>query len=269
MNKKIVIGNWKLHLNVPESTILIEKLKKELKGTKKVEVVVCPSFIDIYPASIELGKGNIALGAQDLFYESEGAFTGEVSPYALSHFVKYSIIGHSERRIYFNETDKTVAKKAEAAFANDILPIICVGETLHENRDGLSKVVVMNQVETALSHLTSEEVGQCVIAYEPVWAISTSGGLECKPADAEKMICNIRNLVKALYGENAAESVRVIYGGSVNSTTVKPFAKLDKIDGFLVGSASVDPKEFSLVVKEVEATVKEPKVTKAKVKAKK
>lgn len=257
MRKKMVIGNWKLHLSVVESTILIEKLKKELAKVKKVEVVICPSFIDIYPASKELEKTNLTLGAQNMFYEVEGAYTGEVSPHALSHFVKYAILGHSERRRHFGETDKIVARKAEAAFANDLIPIICVGETLHENREGLSKVVVMNQVEAALSHLTSEEVAQTVIAYEPVWAIGT--GEVCKPDIAEKMIVNIRNLVKAIYGEKSAEAVRILYGGSVNSETIVSFAKSEKIDGYLVGSASVDHKEFLEIAKTVEAGVKEPK----------
>lgn len=249
-----MIGNWKLHLSVPESTVLIEKLKKELAKVTKTDIVICPSFIDIYPASKEVQGTNIELGAQNMFYEDEGAFTGEVSPHVLSHFVKYVILGHSERRTLFHETDKMVARKAEAAFSHDISPIICVGETLHENRDGLSKVVVMNQVEAALSHLTSEEVANSIIAYEPIWAIGT--GEVCKVGDAEKMITNIRNLVKALYGNETAEKVRLVYGGSVNPDTIKQFAKSTKIDGYLVGGASVVPKDFAAIVKEVNANVK-------------
>jgi triosephosphate isomerase len=266
MRKRIVIGNWKLHLTIPEATVLIEKLKKELKTVKNTEIVVCPNFLDIYPASKEVQNSNISLGAQDVFYEEQGAYTGEVSPVALSHFVKYVIVGHSERRIHFGETDKVVARKAEAAFANGIIPIICVGETLHENQDGLSRVVVMNQVETGVSHLTAEEVGQCVIAYEPVWAIGT--GKVCKPADAEKMITNIRNLIKAIYGEKASEAVRIVYGGSVNDETVGKFASSKKIDGFLVGSASVDDERFSAIVNEVEKSAPEVKTEKKTVKAK-
>lgn len=264
MRKKIVVGNWKLHLSVIESTVLIEKIKKELAKIKNTDVVICPSFIDIYPASKELENSNILLGAQNMFYEVEGAYTGEVSPHALSHFAKYVILGHSERRRHFGETDKVVAKKAEAAFANDILPIICVGETLHENRDGLSKVVVMNQVEAALSHLTREEVAKTIIAYEPVWAIGT--GEVCKKDDAEKMILNIRNLVKALYGEKTSDEVRILYGGSINAQTIDNFAKSDKIDGYLVGSASVDHHEFSEIVKVVDLNTKVEKNAKKPVK---
>lgn len=254
MKTKIVVGNWKLHLSVPESTVYIEKLKKALKGIKKTEIVICPSFLDIYPASKELQGTNIALGAQNMFYEEEGAYTGEISPMALSHFVKYVILGHSERRMLFGETDKNVARKAEAAFANAILPIICVGETLHENQDGLSKVVVMNQVETGVSHMTSEEIAKSIIAYEPVWAIGT--GRVCKPEEADKMALNIRNLIKAMYGEKAATGLRVLYGGSVDDKTVKGFLKTKNVDGFLVGSASVNGEKFVNILKEVEDSAK-------------
>lgn len=249
MNKKMVVGNWKMNLTVPESTVLIEKLKKELAKVKNTEVVICPSYLDIYPASKELAESNLMLGAQDLFYEEEGAYTGEVSPVALSHFVKYAIVGHSERRRHFGETDKIVAKKAAAAVAHDIIPIICVGETLHEKEDGLSKVVVMSQLETALSHLTAAEIEEIVIAYEPIWAISTSGAIECKPEYAEKMAKNIRVLIKALYGEKTSEKVRVIFGGNVSDENTAELTKLNDIDGVLVGAASLDHSKFSQIVK--------------------
>jgi triosephosphate isomerase len=245
MNRKMVVGNWKMNLTVPESTILIEKLKKELAGAKHVDVVICPSYLDIYPASKELAGSNVSLGAQDVFYEEEGAFTGEVSPVALSHFVKYAIVGHSERRRHFGENDKTVARKAAAAVAHDITPIICVGETLHEKEDGLSKVVVMSQLETALSHLTASEIEEAVIAYEPVWAIGT--GHICKPADAEKMGGHIRVLVKALYGDKASQKSHVLYGGSVTEENAASFAKLKNIDGVLVGGASLDHARFAAI----------------------
>lgn len=249
MNKKLVVGNWKMNLTVPESTVLIEKLKKVLAREKHVDVVICPGFLDIYPASKELADSNVALGAQDVYFEEEGAYTGEVSPVALSHFVKYAIVGHSERRKHFGETDKIVAKKAAAAVAHDITPIICVGETLHEKEDGLGKVVVMSQLETALSHLTASEIAETVVAYEPVWAISTSGAIVCKPDYAEKMAGHIRVLVKALYGEKASESLRVLYGGNVNDENTADFAKLTSIDGVLVGAASLDHSKFSQIVK--------------------
>jgi triosephosphate isomerase len=259
MNKKLVVGNWKMNLTVPESTVLIEKLKKEVAKLKHVDVAVCPSFLDIYPASKEVANSNLLLGAQDVFYEEEGAYTGAVSPVALAHFVKYVIVGHSERRKHFGETDKIVAKKAAAAVAHDLVPIICVGETLHEKGDGLSKVVVMSQLETALSQLTASEVAETVIAYEPVWAIGT--GHVCSASDAEKMATNIRSLVKALYGEKASLDARVLYGGSVTDENAAEFAKLKLVDGVLVGGASLDHSKFAKVAKEFNV-VAEKKVAK-------
>lgn len=251
MSKKLVVGNWKMNLTVPEGTVLIEKLKKEIAKLKNVEVAVCPGYLDIYPASKEIAGSKLLLGAQDVFYEEEGAYTGEISPVALSHFVKFAIVGHSERRRHFGETDKMVAKKAAAAVAHDILPIICVGETLHEKEDGLGRLVVMSQAETALSHLTASEIAEAVIAYEPVWAIGT--GHVCKPADAEKMASDIRMLVKALYGEEAANGVRILYGGSISDENVADFTKLKQINGVLVGGASLDHEKFSAIAKAFDA----------------
>lgn len=247
MNKKLVVGNWKVHFTVPESTVTIEKLKKELTKVKNVEIVICPGFIDLYPASAELKNTNITLGAQNLFQKEEGAYTGEVSAVSLAHFVDYVIVGHSERRLLFNEGDKVISQKAEVAVAHDLTPIICVGETLHEKEDELSKIVVVNQVEAALSHLTSSEVENIVIAYEPVWAIGT--GHICKVADAEKIVENIRNVTKALYGERAAKGMRILYGGSVDEKNVETFVMSKKIDGVLVGGASLDHKKFVEIVK--------------------
>lgn len=247
MNKKLVVGNWKVHFTVPESTIAIEKLKKELNNIKNVEIVICPGFIDLYPASAELKNTNIILGAQNVFQKEEGAYTGEVSAVSLAHFVDYVIVGHSERRLLFNEGDKAISQKAEVAVAHGLTPIICVGETLHEKEDGLSKIVVVNQVEAALSHLTAYEVEAAVIAYEPVWAIGT--GHLCKVIDAEKIVENIRNVTKALYGEKAAKGMRILYGGSVDEKNVEGFAKSKKIDGVLVGGASLYHKKFAEIVK--------------------
>lgn len=249
MKKKLVVGNWKMNLTVPESTILLERLKKELAKVHNVEVAVCPTFLDIYAASKDLAGSNIEVGAQNLYFEDEGAFTGEISAVQLAHFVKYCIVGHSERRTNFGEDDKDVARKAVAAVSHDIIPIICVGETFHERGDGLSKVVVMSQVETALSLLTASEVSDVVIAYEPVWAISTSGGITCRPSDAEKMAKDIRALVSALYGKEVSENVKILYGGSVNPANAESYAKVKHLDGALVGAASLDHALFAETVK--------------------
>ena len=246
MSKKLVVGNWKVHFTVPESTAILNELIKDLAEVKKIEIVICPSFIDIYPAFEQLTATNITLGAQNVFQKEEGAYTGEVSAVALAHFVKYVIVGHSERRLLFDERDKVIAQKAEVAVAHELIPIICVGETLHEKENGLSKIVVISQVEAALNKLTASEIEKIVIAYEPVWSIGT--GHICKVKEAEIINENIRNVIKALYGEKAAKRIRIIYGGSIDERNVEGFVESTKIDGVLVGGASLDPKKFTEIV---------------------
>lgn len=244
--KKIIIGNWKMNLTVPESTVLTTKLKKEIPGNIKGEVVVCPNFVHLYIGSEELKESKIMLGAQNVA-EDEDSYTGEVSALALKGFVKYVIVGHSERRNQLGENDNSVAKKAEVAVRHNIIPIICVGETLQDREDKLSKVVVLSQLEASCKHLTAEEISESIIAYEPVWAIGT--GHICDYKEAEKMAEDIRGLVRSLYGEKASESVRIIYGGSVTAKSSKDLKKAKNIDGLLVGGASLDHKEFTAIVK--------------------
>jgi triosephosphate isomerase (TIM) len=232
MRRKITIANWKMNLSVPESTILLEKYLHEIKP-ERTEVVVCPSFIDIYSAEKVLQGSPIKIGSQDIFYEDAGSYTGEVSPNQLRGFADYAIVGHSERRINFGETDKIVAKKAATAIRHQIIPIVCVGENLHEKMDGLTKLVVTGQVEASLAELIPTEIEKIVIAYEPVWAIGT--GHTCDPKIAAGVAKNIRNLIKVLYGAKAAERVHIVYGGSLNSKNVKGFLDEDDLDGFLVG----------------------------------
>jgi len=247
--QKIVIANWKMNLNVPQSTVLLEKYLKEI-NPERTEVVVCPSFLDIYSAESILAKTKIKVGAQNVHFEDVGPYTGEVSANQLKGFTQYCICGHSERRHGFSETDKIVAKKAAALVRHGITPIICVGENLHENMDGLTKLVVAGQIEASLSELTGKEISSIIIAYEPVWAIGT--GHVCDPAKAAEVIKNIRNLIKVLHGEKAAEQVRIIYGGSIDEKSVKGFLREEEIDGFLVGGASLSHQAFAEIVTAVE-----------------
>lgn len=249
MRQKIVIANIKMNLSVPETTVLFEKYANEIKPVR-AEVVVCPSYLDIYSAEGIFQKTPIKVGAQDVFYEDQGQFTGEVSPDQLKGFADYVIVGHSERRKNFGETDKIVAKKAAAAVKHQITPIICVGENLHEKMDGLTKLVVAGQVEASLSELTPEEVEKVVIAYEPIWAIGTNH--VCEPAVANTVAGNIRNLIKALYGIRAAERVHIAYGGSLDDKNINGFQDKAEIDGFLVGSSSLDHAKFSKIVAKVD-----------------
>lgn len=256
---KLVVGNWKMNLSVPESTILLEKYAKTLEP-KHTELVICPSFIDIYSANEVLNGTEIGVGAQNVFYEDAGAFTGEVSAHQLKGFAEYAIVGHSERRHLFGEDDKIVAKKAAACVQHKIRPIVCVGERLHEKMDGLTNLVISSQLEASLSNLTPAEVAEAVIAYEPVWAIGT--GHFCEPKKANEVAGKIRNLVKVLYGEKSAEKVRVLYGGSLDEKNVKGFLGCSNIDGFLVGGSSLKQDVFTKIVEEVDGGKSETRKTK-------
>lgn len=246
---KIVIANWKMNLTVPESTVLLEKYKKDI-NPKDTEVVICPSFMDIYSAEKVLQGSNIKVGAQDVYHEDSGAYTGEVSADQLRGFAEYCIVGHSERRNKFGETDKIVSRKAAACIRHEITPIICVGENLHEKMDGLTKLVVTGQTEASLSEMTAEEVAESVIAYEPVWSIGT--GHICDPKKANEVAINIRNLVKVLFGAKTAEKVKIVYGGSVDDKNAKGYMNESDLDGFLIGGASLDYKKFSKIIKIVD-----------------
>jgi len=239
-----------MQLSVPESTVMIERLKKDLAKIKNTEVVLCPSFVDLYPASKEVAGTNIKIGAQNLFYEDEGAYTGEISPLMLKGFAKYVIIGHSERRAYLKEDNKMVAQKVEAAARNDLMPVICVGDTFQERNDGLTRVSVLNQLEAALHFLTPKEVEKTVIAYEPIWAVGT--GKNCSPKKASEIISNIRYDIKRIYGEGVSKNIRILYGGSVDSKNVLGYFREEEIDGLLIGGASLRRNEFVKIVKSAE-----------------
>ena len=214
--KTLIVGNWKMHLNVHESSLLVQRLGKIVKVHRSIEVVLAPSLLSLQPLSLEVDRRKFRLSAQDGFYEDEGHYTGEVSFSMMRDLVHYAIVGHSARRIYFHENLDVVRDKVKAAVRNDIVPIICVGETKQERNMGEAKQVLHDQVTTALSNLTAEEVANIVIAYEPIWAISTFGGEISKPDDMQKAMNYIRFQVKELYGASAAESVRILYGGSVD-----------------------------------------------------
>jgi triosephosphate isomerase (TIM) len=257
---KIVVGNWKMNLSVPESSVLLEKLCQEVTP-KHTEVVVCPGFLDIYSATESLQGSEIGVGAQDVFYEDGGAYTGEVSAHQLKGFVEYAIVGHSERRHTFGETDKIVAKKAAACVRHEITPIVCVGERLHEKMDGLTDMVVSAQVEASLTDLTPQEVAKSIVAYEPVWAIGT--GHVCDYRKAQEVAKNIRNLIGVIFGPEAKEKVRILYGGSVNEKNAKSFVTQKDIDGLLVGGSSLDHEIFSQIISVTDATKGETATPKA------
>lgn len=246
--RMLVVGNWKMHLNTHEASTLVHRLSQQIKVHRDVEVVLAPSMLSLQPLSLQIDRRKFRLSAQDAYFKDEGAYTGEVSFAMLQDLVHYAIVGHSARRIYFNESLDTVRDKVQAAVRNGIVPILCVGETKHERDQGETKQVIHDQLTSALSNLTSDDIVQTVIAYEPVWAISTFDGEIAKPADMEKAISYIRFQIAELYGKRAAEQVRVLYGGSVNDQDAKAYLALEGCDGVLVGAASLNAHQFTGIV---------------------
>ena len=246
--KKLVVGNWKTNpQTLKEAKDLTSLVRRGVKGLGNTQVVLCPPFL--YTASLLGKKSNVSLGAQDAFYESHGPYTGEVSSTQLSALgVDFCIVGHSERRLYFNEDLDIVRDKVAAAVRNGIMPILCVGETDHERKDGETRQVLHDQLTTALANLTASDVEDIVIAYEPVWAISTFGGVLAKPDDVAKDMAFIRKQIADLYGKRAASRVRILYGGSVDDQIVRGYLEIEDCDGVLVGGASLNYHKFSGIV---------------------
>jgi triosephosphate isomerase len=243
MRIPLVAGNWKLHKTVLEAEELARALLPGLSSVSGVESLLCPPFTALHAVSKMLAGSDVKLGAQDVYWESSGAYTGEISPPMLAEFCQYVIIGHSERRAYFHETDQTVNRKAKAALQGGLIPLVCVGETLEENEAGRAAEVVSGQVREGLSGLSVSGGGDIVIAYEPVWAIGTG-----KAATAEGADTLIRNVIRptlaGLFGEEAARSIRVLYGGSVKPDNAGEFFHMPEIDGALVGGASLKAPDF-------------------------
>lgn len=247
MRKVMIAGNWKMHLNTHESSLLVHRLHERIKIHRDIEVVLAPSMLTLQPISREIDRRKFRLAAQDAFFKDEGAYTGEVSFSMLRDLVHYCIIGHSERRRYFHDTLEVVRNKVEAAVRNEITPILCIGETEHERKSGETKQVLHDQLTTALANLTSSDVKDVVIAYEPVWAIGT--GVTAKPQQINESIRFIRHNIAELYGQKTAEEVRVLYGAGVEPEYVAGVLSLESgIDGLLVGGASLNYHKFSAIV---------------------
>lgn len=249
MTRKILlVGNWKMNLNVSQASLLVHRLQERTRIHRDIEVVLAPSMLTLQPLSLQIDRRKFRLAAQNAYYKDEGAYTGEVSFTMLRDLVHYVIVGHSERRLYFREDLPTIRDKVAAAVRNEISPILCVGETQHERKEGLTKRVLHDQVTTALANLTAREVQQVVIAYEPVWAISTFQGEYAQPDQVAECMRYIRHQVAALYGDRVAKEMRVLYGGSVDDTTVRGYLEIAECDGALVGGASLNPYKFAGII---------------------
>ena len=246
MRRKVIAGNWKMNMLPNEAIKFIDDLTPLVNETKN-EVILCVPYTDLFYALLTAQNTNIKIGAQNMHWEEKGAFTGEVSGKMLKSIgVEYVIIGHSERRQYFAETDETVNKKIKAAFANELKPIVCVGESLEQKEAGKTEEIVTCQTRLALDGLSSEQVKNTIIAYEPIWAIGT--GKTATSEDANNSIKAIRKEIEKIYGKDVSENVIIQYGGSVKSTNAKELFATSDIDGALVGGASLKVEEFEKIV---------------------
>lgn len=246
MRRKVIAGNWKMNMLPNEAIDFIEKLAPLVKDTEN-EVILCVPFTDLFYSLLTAQETNIKIGAQNMHYKDNGAYTGEVSGKMLKSInVEYVIIGHSERRQYYNETDEDVNKKIKTAFENDLKPIVCVGETLEQREENKTEEIITTQTKLALEGLTDSQVENTIIAYEPIWAIGT--GKTATSEQANDAIASIRKKIAEIYGQNVAERVIIQYGGSVKSENAKELFEMSDIDGGLVGGASLDPEEFAKIV---------------------
>ena len=246
MRRKVIAGNWKMNMLPNEAINFIQGLDEKVKGTEH-EVVLCVPYTDIFYSVLNAQETNIKIGAQNMHWEETGAYTGEVSAEMLKSVgVEYVIIGHSERRQYFAETDETVNKKLKKALSVGLKPIVCVGETLEQREKGITMKVITTQTEKALEGLNSEDVEKVIIAYEPIWAIGT--GKTATKEDANDAVKQIREKIAEKYGQNTANGVIIQYGGSVKAANAKELFEMSDIDGGLVGGASLKVDEFSNIV---------------------
>ena len=261
----LIVGNWKMHLNASQSSLLLHRLHERIKIRRDIEVVLAPSMLVLQPLSVQVDRRKFRLAAQNAYHQDEGAYTGEVSFTMLRDLVHYVIIGHSERRYKFGETLPDVKSKVAACVRNDITPILCVGETAEEKKDKETKQILHDQVTTALANLTAREVEKMVIAYEPVWALSNGTDYlhhaTAKPTDIAEAIGYIRHNIAHLYGERTAERVRVLYGGSINATSARGILETEGVDGLLIGGASLNYHEFSNIIAAADRSLADAKLS--------
>lgn len=246
MRRKVIAGNWKMNMLPNEAMKFIDELAPYVEDTE-AEVILCVPYTDLFYSLLAAQKTKIKIGAQNMHYEEKGAYTGEVSAQMLKCInVEYVIIGHSERRQYFAETDETVNKKIKSAMQNNLKPIVCVGENLEQKENNKTNEIITTQTQKALEGLTNSQVESTIIAYEPIWAIGT--GKTASKEDANNAIKEIRNKIREIYGEQTAGKVKILYGGSVKPENAKELFDTSDIDGALVGGASLNVHEFEKIV---------------------
>ena len=247
--RKIIAGNWKMNMLPNEAMNFISALEPKVKNTR-TEIILCVPYTDLFYSLLTAQNTNIKIGAQNMHWEEKGAYTGEIAPSMLTCInVEYVIIGHSERRQYFNETDENVNKKVKAAIEHGLKPIVCVGETIKQRELGLEIDVVEQQVQIALQDIESNKLENIIFAYEPIWAIGT--GMVATKEDANTIIKAIRNKIATMYNEEIAQNITILYGGSVNSKNAYEIFSASDIDGALVGGASLNVEEFNAIIEAI------------------
>ena len=254
MKKKVIVANWKMNLDMQESIIYLHKLSEKITAHRSMEIILAPSTFTLQSLSLQINHRQFKLAAQNFYWRDHGAYTGEVAMSQLRGIVQYALVGHSERRNIFNETDKDVRAKVAAALRNNIRPILCIGETSDERNYNETDIVLNDQLLGGLANVSSEELTEVIIAYEPVWAIGT--GNIALPDDVEKAVKTIRDQIKQLYGEKASKEIQVLYGGSIQPSSAADYANISGVDGLLVGGASLSLDKFSQIVEKVYETTK-------------
>ncbi|NCU34032.1 triose-phosphate isomerase [Candidatus Saccharibacteria bacterium] len=254
MNKKIIVANWKMNLDMQESSLYLYKLSEKVIVHRALEIILAPSIFTLQSLSLQVNHRQFKLAAQNFYWRDSGAFTGEVSISQLRGIVQYAIVGHSERRHIFGETDKDIRAKVAATLRNDITPILCIGETSDERNNNETNMVINDQLIGGLANVSSEDVGGVIIAYEPVWAIGT--GDNAVPRDVEKAVRTIRSQIRHLYGEKASKEIKVLYGGSINSDSAADYAAVPGVDGLLIGGASLNADQFTQIIEKVYKQIK-------------
>ena len=245
--KTLIIGNWKMNLDMQESSLYLDKLSKMVKPRRDVEVILAPSVLCLQSLSLQVNLRQFKLAAQNFYWRDSGAYTGEVSATQLRGIVQYAFVGHSERRHIFDEHEKDIRSKVAAAIRNNIRPILCIGETAWERSNNETNDIINDQLINGLANITSDELDQVIVSYEPVWAVGT--GQNAMPGDVQEAVGVIRNQIKQLYGSKASQAIQVLYGGSVTAESAADYLALSGIDGLFIGAASLNANVFNEIVK--------------------
>lgn len=247
--KKYIIANWKMHFTTGEASLYLNKLSHRIQPSRRIQIVLAPSTVSLQPLSLQINRRQFKLAAQNFYWREHGAYTGEVALSQLRGFVDYAIVGHSERRYVFGEREEDIAQKVAAAIRSDITPILCIGETAFERKDGETGAAIYSQLASGLHEVSKEDISKVIVAYEPVWAISSNKNARpAKPIDIIEAERLIRKHIAKLYGKEIAEEISILYGGSVNKDTARGYLEIPGIDGLLIGNASLIADQFCAIV---------------------